>query len=259
MKYALITGASKGIGKAIAAELANKGFGLILVARNEILLKQVSAEFAELYKVPIHTFAIDLTEDNAPQMVFDWCMQHDLMLSILVNNAGFGLNGTFEDYPLSDYLQLMRLNMNVVVSLTYLFLPVLKKQPFAFIGNIASTAAYQSVPGLNIYAASKAFVRSFSRGLAYELRKTTVKVSCICPGATDTNFANQANITNEKAIKMAAKFNMNPVVVAQDLVEGLLAGKKEIVPGNSNKIIKYLSNFIPDSFLERSAAGIYGI
>ncbi len=259
MHYALITGASKGIGKAMAAELASRGYGLLLVARSEFLLQQNSIELTELYKVPVHFFAIDLTEPTAPQSVFNWCNSNQYKISILINNAGFGLNGRLGDYTLAQHLQMMQLNINAVVELCYLFLPALEKQSLSFIGNIASTAAYQSVPGLNLYAATKTFVRSFSRGLAYELRKTSVKVCCICPGTTDTDFANQANITNEKAIKMAAKFNMNPADVAKQAVEGILAGKKEVVPGATNKILKYLSNIVPDSILEQSAAGIYGI
>lgn len=259
MQYALITGASKGIGKAMATELAKKGYGLLLIARSEQLLQQNSVELSEQYQVPVHFFAIDLTEATAPQAVFDWCSSHQFEVAVLINNAGYGLNGALLNYSLAQHLQMMQLNMNAVVALCYLFLPELKKQPAAFIGNISSTAAYQSVPGLNIYAASKTFVRSFSRGLAYELRNTRVKICCVCPGSTDTDFAQQANITHEKAIQMATKFNMSPADVAKAAIEGIFAGKKEVVPGATNKILKYLSNLIPNSILEQSAAGIYGM
>ncbi|TAH09388.1 MAG: SDR family oxidoreductase [Sphingobacteriia bacterium] len=259
MQYALITGASKGIGKAMAVEMAKRGYGVLLVARSEFLLQQNCIELNELYKVPAQFLAIDLTDPTATQTIFNWCINNHYEVSVLINNAGYGLNGSLEDYSLYNHLQMMQLNMNVVVALCYLFLPELKKRKVAYIGNISSTAAYQSVPGLNIYAASKTFVRSFSRGLAYELRNTSVKVCCICPGTTDTDFAQRANITHEKAMKMAAKFNMNPVDVAKQAVDGILAGKKEIVPGATNKVLKCLLNIVPDSFLEQSAAGIYGI
>jgi hypothetical protein len=102
-------------------------------------------------------------------------------------------------------------------------------------------------------------VLSFSKGLAYELRKSTVSVSCVCPGATDTDFANTANVTNAKAIKLAEKFNMSAADVATVAVAGILAGKIEIVPGFINKIAKVLANVLPDRLLEKSAADIYGI
>ncbi len=259
MNYALITGASKGIGKAIAINLAQKGHAVILVARSEELLKDLSVEINQQYNVPAAYLAIDLTDPMAPQQILDWCISNNYSVNILINNAGYGLNGFLEAYPLKTHLEMMQVNMNSLLALTYLFLPHLKKLPKAFIGNIASGAAYQAVPGLNTYAATKAFVLSFSRGLAYELRNSTVSVSCVCPGATDTDFANRAHVTNAKAIKMAKKFNMSPSVVAQIAVDGILAGKVEIVPGFINKMAKVLANLLPDRLLEKSAAGIYDI
>ncbi len=259
MNYALITGASKGIGKAIAINLAKKGHAVILIARSEQLLSNLSAEIHQQYNVPTAYFAIDLANSKAPQQILEWCISNNYSINMLINNAGYGLNGLLEEYPLEAHLEMMQVNMNSLVSLTYLFLPYLKKVPRAFIGNIASAAAYQSVPGLNTYAATKAFVLSFSRGLAYELRKSSISVTCVCPGATDTDFANRAHVTNEKAIKMAKQFNMSPTAVAQIAVDGILSGKVEIVPGLINKMAKVLSNLLPDRLLEKSAADIYGI
>jgi short-subunit dehydrogenase len=259
MNYALITGASKGIGKAIAINLAKKGHAVLLVARSEHLLKELSLEINQQYQVATAYLAIDLAHIEAPKAILDWCLEHHYQVDMLINNAGYGLNGQLADYSLEEHLAMMQVNMNSLVALTYLFLPQLKKAPRAFIGNIASGAAYQSVPGLNTYAATKSFVLSFSRGLAYELRKTTISVSCVCPGATDTDFANRAHVTNAKAIKMAQKFNMNPTDVAAAAVDGILAGKIEIVPGFINKMAKVLANLLPDRLLEKSAADIYGI
>ncbi|MBH2005660.1 MAG: SDR family oxidoreductase [Sphingobacteriia bacterium] len=259
MAYALITGASRGIGKAMAEQLARKGHALLLIARSEDLLKDYANELSLRYKIPVDYFAIDLARPAAAQEIFDWCRSKDIEIDILINNAGYGLNGLLEDYSLEEYLKMMQVNMSSLVSLTYLFLPGLKKMPGAHIGNIASGAAYQAVPGLNVYAATKAFVLSFSRGLSYELKKTSVSVTCICPGATDTNFAARANVTSEKAVQMAKKFNMDPAVVAQISVEGILAGKTEVVPGLVNKLTRFFSHVLPDSLLEKSAAGIYGL
>lgn len=259
MNYALITGASKGIGKSMAEELAKRGHAVLLIARSENLLKELADQLSNQYKVSTAYFAIDLSDKNAATTIFDWCNTNHYSVDMLINNAGYGLNGLLEDYTLQEHLDMMQVNMNSVIELTYLFLPSLKKLPRAYIGNIASGAAYQAVPGLNVYAATKAFVLSFSRGLAYELRNTSVSVSCVCPGSTDTQFAQRANVVNEKAVKLAKKFNMDPVDVARIGVDGILAGKIEIVPGMVNKLAKVLSNILPDSLLEKSAAGIYGI
>jgi len=259
MNYALITGASKGIGKSMAEELAKKGHPVLLIARSEDLLKEYANKLSDQYKVATAYLAIDLSNRNAAAATFDWCNSNHYSVDMLINNAGYGLNGLLEDYTLQEHLDMMQVNMTSLVELTYLFLPSMKKLPKAYIGNIASGAAYQAVPGLNIYAATKAFVLSFSRGLAYELRNTSVSVSCVCPGSTDTQFAQRANVINEKALKLAKKFNMDPAEVASIGVEGILEGKKEIVPGFVNKMAKVLANVLPDSLLEKSAAGIYGL
>lgn len=259
MNYALITGASKGIGKSMAEELAKRGHAVLLIARSEDLLKELADQLGNQYKVSTAFLAIDLSDKNAATTIFDWCNTNHYSVDMLINNAGYGLNGLLEDYTLQEHLDMMQVNITSLVELTYLFLPSLKKLPKAYIGNIASGAAYQAVPGLNVYAATKAFVLSFSRGLAYELRNTTVSVSCVCPGSTDTQFAQRANVVNEKAVKLAKKFNMDPVDVARIGVDGILAGKIEIVPGMVNKLAKVLSNILPDSLLEKSAAGIYGL
>ena len=259
MKYALITGASKGIGKALAYELAQKGYGLLLVARSEELLSTYANELTAQFNVSTAYLALDLANQQAAQIIFDWVNKNGYEVEILINNAGYGLNGLINTYSLDEHLQMLQVNINSLVSLTYLFIPHLRDRKRAYIANIASSAAYQSVPGLNIYAASKAFVLSFSRGLSYELSNTTISVSCVCPGATDTQFAERANVTNQKAIKMAEKFNMSPSDVAKISIKGIFAGKTEIVPGFINKIAKVLALVIPDKILEKSAASIYGL
>jgi uncharacterized protein len=257
MNYALITGASKGIGKAIAEELASRNINVLLVARSEDLLLQVAQNIQLKYKVTSHYLAIDLASENASKQVYDWCVANNYTVNIVINNAGYGLSGKLNTYPLQDYKTMMQLNMNTVVEMSYCFLEMLQKQNQSYIVNIASTAAYQSVPGLNIYSASKSFVLSFSRGLAYELKNTSIAVTCICPGATDTNFAAVANVTSEKALKMAKQFNMNPTQVAKIIVEGMLNRKKEIVPGLVNKINKLGSWLLPKNIVEKMGASIY--
>ena len=259
MEFALITGASKGIGKAIAEELASKKINVLLVARSENLLADVADEIEKKYGVTAKYLAIDLVEKNASQKIFDWCVGNDYNVNILINNAGYGLSGDWYNYNLQEHQAMMQVNMNMVVDTSYLFVEMLKKHSNAYIVNIASAAAYQSIPGLNIYAATKSFVLSFSRGLNYELRNTSVSVSVACPGATDTNFANRANATSEKAQKLAKQFNMQPSEVAKIIVAGMFAKKIEIVVGFVNKLGVFLAWILPKRLLEKSAASIYGL
>ncbi|HMH21438.1 MAG TPA: SDR family NAD(P)-dependent oxidoreductase, partial [Puia sp.] len=169
MEYALITGASKGIGRAIAGELASRKYNLLLVARSWDLLEKAAAELSSQYGVKVEWLALDLSGADAAQKVLEWCREKGYAVSVLVNNAGYGLSGPFEKYSLAEHQNMMQLNMGTLVGMTRLFLPELRRQPKAYIMNIASSAAYQAVPKLSLYAATKAFVLSFSRGLHQEL------------------------------------------------------------------------------------------
>jgi short-subunit dehydrogenase len=164
-----------------------------------------------------------------------------------------------ENYSLSEHVDMMHLNMLTPFKLIYLFLPQLRDQRKAYIVNIASTASYQAVPGLNLYAACKAFVLSFSRGLRYELRHTNVSVSAVCPGATKTDFINRANIKNARTIRFSAMFNMQPQKVAAIAIRGMYAKKTEMIPGFLNKVNAFFVWLLPKFLSERSAAFIYNV
>lgn len=256
MSFALITGASKGIGKAIAENLAAKGYPLLLIARSEDLLQQVSEEIEAKAKVEVKYLAIDLSSITAAQKVFDWCLQNNFSISVLVNNAGYGLSGAFESYPLVQHVNMLQVNCTTLVQLTYLFLPTLKQQPKAYILNIASSAAYQAVPYLSLYAASKSLVLSFSRALRYELRKSSVSVTCVCPGATDTDFNTRAKI-GAKAMKTAQKVMMTPDQVGKAAVDAMLNKKAEVITGAINKVGGFLTWLLPKKVLEGGAARLY--
>jgi short-subunit dehydrogenase len=256
MEYALITGASKGIGRAIAEELARRKFNVLLVARSWDLLEKAAGEISGTYGVKAEWLALDLSAPDAARKVADWCTEKQYGLSVLVNNAGYGLSGPFEKYPLEEHLNMMQLNMGVLVGLTRLLLPALRRQPRAYILNIASSAAYQAVPKLSLYAATKSFVLSFSRGLHQELHGGTVSVTCISPGATDTDFPNRAQI-GEKGMKAAAKLNMTPAAVASVAVKAMLAGKSEVVIGFVNKLGAAMAWLLPKTLVERTAMKIY--
>ncbi|WP_460912916.1 SDR family NAD(P)-dependent oxidoreductase [Spirosoma areae] len=256
MAYALITGASRGIGLAIARELARRKFDLLLVARSGSVLEQAAKQLAADHGIKTDFLAIDLAEAGAAQQVLDWCTQKQYTVQLLVNNAGYGLSGPFEKHDLAEHTAMMQVNMTALIELTYLFLPQLRQQAKAYILNIGSSAAYQAVPGLSLYAASKSFVLQFSRGLHQELKRSPVSVTCVCPGATDTNFVDRAQI-GEKGRKAAEKVNMTPDDVAKQAVEATLSGKTEVVTGLLNKAGKLMAWLLPKGLVEQTAGSIY--
>jgi uncharacterized protein len=256
MPFALITGASKGIGKSIAEQLAARGFDLLLVARSAGLLEQVAKEISQSTNKNCQWLALDLAEDRAAESVFEYCNKNQLVVSVLVNNAGYGLSGSFEKYSVQEHTDMLRVNIITLTQLTRLFLPFLLKQPAAYILNIGSTASYQAVPMLSAYAASKAYVLNFSRGLYQELKKTNVSVTCICPGPTDTNFVNRANV-GTKGQKAAERFNMSPQTVARIAVDCLFRRKPEVITGGLNKLTAFFAWLLPKPIVEGIAMKLY--
>ena len=256
MPFALITGASKGIGKAIAEILARKGYDLLLVARSGDLLEQVSQEIHTSTQRNCRWLAVDLAGEKAAESVFEWCAQNHFTVSILVNNAGYGLSGPFEKYSAQEHADMLQVNIITLTKLTRLFLPILLEQPAGYVLNIASTASYQAVPFLSAYAGSKSYVLNFSRGLRQELEKTNVSVTCICPGPTDTNFVIRADI-GTKGKKAAERFNMSPQTVAQIAVDSLFRRRPEVITGLANKLSAFFAWLLPKTLVEGVAKKLY--
>lgn len=254
-EYALITGASKGIGRSVALKLAARGYHLLLVARSESELKELAETIKQVHRLNVEFLAIDLSLSGASQEVADWADSHTKALSILVNNAGYGLFGDFDSLPLEGQLNMIRLNIEAVISLTHQLLPVLKQQTQSYILNVASTAAYQAMPGLGIYAASKSFILSFSRALHFELKSSPVSVSCVSPGPTDTGFASRAGL--DDFADLAAKFNMDPDKVAAIAIKGMFRKKNEVITGFLNRISAFAAGHLPKALVERVSAGLY--
>lgn len=254
-QFAIVTGASKGIGRSIALQLAQQGYNLIIVSRSADDLALLTEEIREFNKVTVYQYACDLSDEPALNKFIVWVKELKLPLSILVNNAGFGLWGKFIDLSLDEQLQMVRLNIDAVISLSYQLLPSLQQQKKAYILNVASTAAYQSVPTLALYSATKAAILSFSRALRWELKGGPVSVTCLSPGPTDTGFAKRAGM--DKLADLAEKFNMTADEVAEAGVKALLAGKAEFIPGFLNKLTAISTRFVSKNFVERIAAGMY--
>lgn len=255
MTYALITGASGGIGLCLARELAKRKINLLLVARNESSLISACSNLKKEFGIDTDYLSVDLSEASATKAITNWLEQKSYSVNILINNAGYGIWGTVEATPFNELNNMMQLNMNAVANLCHALLPELKKHPKSYILNVASTAAYQAVPTLATYAATKAFVVLFTRGLRMELKGTNISVTCLSPGATSTNFIDRAGMNSMK--ERAEKFSMKPEPVAQIAIDGMFKGKAEILPGFVNWISVQLTYLMPKFIPEKIAEGLY--
>ncbi len=255
MSYALITGASKGIGKAFAELLARKKYNLLLVARTETLLGQIAAELRNKSGVQVEFLALDLSQPDSPRKIAEWIQTNNFDVNILINNAGYGLWGNFAEISLQDQNEMITVNISAMINLTYLLMPLLRLQKQAYILNVCSTAAYQAVPTLTVYAAAKSFVLLFSRGLRQELKKTSVSVTCLSPGPTKTNFVERAKMFHMQ--NLSNKMSMSPEHVASIGVSGMLKKKAEIIPGLTNQLSVMATRIAPKSLVEQVAGGLY--
>jgi short-subunit dehydrogenase len=253
--YALVTGSSGGIGKAIAIELAKRGNNLLLIARSETELAKVKQKLAP-YKVLVEYLPIDLALPDANAVVMKWIRENRYGISILVNNAGAGVWGNFLAVSLERQLNVMQLNMSTLVSLTYLIVPLLQEQEHSYVLNVASIGAYCPSPKMSVYVATKAFVLLFSKSLRSELKESSVSVSCLSPGPVDTGFLEKANM-HEKLKRMTRQYGMTPQRIAEIGVKGMFNKRKEIIPGFMSKIIVWAAWLFPESWNTKVAAHIY--
>jgi hypothetical protein len=256
MNYTLITGASKGIGKAIAIEAANRGMNLILVARSKELLMSLAGEL-ELKKVSVKIIVADLFEDNAHEKIFQYVHDNSLRVDMLVNNAGIGFFGNFIDCPLQKHLDIMKLNMDVCVKMTYQFLKNSDSTARRYILNTVSTGAYQPVPTMAIYAASKAFMLYFSRALRFELKKQNVFVTALCPGPTNSEFFGPAQMT--ELVAKNTQFMMEANKVARVGLNAVMKNKSVAIPGFINKVGAISSKLAPHDLVVSVAGSIYKV
>jgi short-subunit dehydrogenase len=242
--FTLITGACKGIGKALANECASRGMNVLLISNDSDCLNSFCEEIRS--KVECHYFALDLTEDDAPMKVSQWVSQNNFKVNMLINNVGIGRGGTFGMMNVRDMQYMMKLNNKVLVELTYCLLPELHQHPQSFILNVSSLEARLPLPYKAVYTATKNFVYSFSLAIAEELKFSTVRVSVVCPGPVLTNpegFSRMnAHGTRSKILMMY------PEPVARIAMNGLLKGKRVIVPGLLNAVFFKLGSLLPVNF-----------
>jgi hypothetical protein len=255
MAFALLTGASGGIGLAMAHELARKKHDLLLVARSKDKLSSAAKAIADQYKIRVEYLSLDLSLPNSATTLFDWVKKNSYPVDILINNAGYGIWGSVEKTPMAQLNNLMQLNIITLAEICQVMLPELRTHKQSFLLNVASTAAYQAVPTLATYAASKSFVVLFTRGLRKELRGSSISVSCLSPGATSTNFIDRAGMDSLK--ERAEKFSMTAEEVAKIAIRGMFKGKAEIIPGFVNWLSVQFTYLLPKSIPENIAEGLY--
>ncbi len=244
---ALITGASGGIGADLARVFARHGHDLALVARGTDKLEALADEIAAAGRPRPLVIGCDLAERGAADQILAGLAAADARVAILVNNAGYGLLGTVDALDPAGQLGIVDLNVRALLELTLRCLPDLKAARGRVL-NVASIASFMPGPGMAVYYASKAFVSAFSRALTEELKASGVVVSVLHPGLTSTGF--QARAGFHQAPYISAMPGASPFLVAEAGYRGLMAGRRTIVPGFSNKVGALLLPLVPDAVLQ---------
>jgi short-subunit dehydrogenase len=248
MNTTLITGASSGIGAAFARKLAARGRNVFLVARSEDKLIALCNELGRLTSIRAQYLALDLQQQDAGAVLLEEAGKRGLEIEMLINNAGFGSMGDFVKLDLNRELEMIQLNVRSLVDLTHRFLAPMRERQRGAIINVASTAGFQAVPYMATYAATKAFVLSFSEALWDENRSYGVHVMALCPGVTETNFFQAAGIDRPP---------MRTIETAEDVVETALRGlerrKSTVISGWTNLLTVEAERFVPRSVVTKVA------
>ncbi|MCD8742167.1 SDR family oxidoreductase [Mucilaginibacter roseus] len=246
-KYALITGASAGIGYELAKLFAADEFNLVIVSRDQQQLANVAAELRQ-HNIEVITIAKDLFERQAAFDLYDEVKAKGINIDILVNDAGQGAYGLFKDNDIQRELGIIDLNIASLVIITKLFLQDMVARNEGRILQLASIASQTPGPWQAVYHGTKAFVLSFSEAMREELKDTNITVTALQPGATDTDFFNKAEMLDSRIVQDKSSLS-NPADVAKDGYEALMAGKDKVVSGFKNKAMMAMSNVTPDTTL----------
>lgn len=253
MPIALITGASTGIGRELAFLAAENGYDVALVARSAPPLETVAAEIQRKHSRKAAIFACDLSAPNAAHALMDEVTEAGLAVDVLVNNAGFGLLGNFWELPEDGQVQMIELNVTALTQLTRLCLPGMVERRSGYVLNVASTAAFQPGPLMSVYYASKAYVVSFSEAIHNEVKRHGVKVCCLCPGPTSTEFVKRAGMGNTKLFEGSV---MSAAEVAQIGWNAMRAGKPLVVSGTLNAAMAFMTRFGPRQLMASVARSL---
>jgi len=232
---ALITGCTSGIGLYLAHQFAKNGHPVVLVAPDSTELATLGEELIAKYGVAVHSIAKNLEDPDAAEDIFHRLERDGVVVEILANNAGHGFRGKSWDLTIEQDISMVRLNIEAVLRMTKLFLPPLIARGRGRILNTASVAGFEPGPWLNVYHSTKAFVLSYSEGLAVELEDTGVTVTALCPGPTDTDFFPKAGM--EGVVGFQKGNLMAPQDVAEAGYKGLMDGELIVIPGGMNKVL----------------------
>ena len=244
----LVTGGSAGIGAALARELADRSYNLVLVARRADPMRELGEELAHTHGVHVDAEAADLADADARTALLARLQGGEREIVGVCNSAGFGSFGRFADLPLEREQAVVRLNAEALHHVCGAFLPRMVEHGVGAVLNIASTAAFQPVPGLATYAATKAFVQSFSEAVHAELEGTGVSVTCLSPGPTRTRFGRVAGLEASGHVAPGFLFS-EPADVAREAVDGMVAGRRTVVPGVQNKLSAAGGRLVPRTLL----------
>jgi len=255
--YALITGASLGIGREIAKELSKRNYNTLLVALDTPDLNELQSHIDDTYITKVDSFACDLMDKTSADKVYNWCLEHNYNVTILINNAGFGEGGYFENIPLERYCQMIDLNNKAYVSLIYKFLPDMKKHGNCHIMNTSSMEATLPLPYKAVYTGTKNFIYSYSLALNEEVRKFGVKITVLCPGPVLTN---EGGLQRYKAQGAKSKLLiLKPEQVAKIAVKNMLGGMLISNPGRVNWWVTKIAKFVPTRLKMRILEKIFSV
>lgn len=245
MPRALITGASSGIGAEFARQLAPQGYDLVLTARSQAPLEHLAAELRQSQGIEVEVIPLDLTQADAPSQLYQQTSDRNLQIDLLINNAGFGDYGDFAQGDRSKLLGMVQLNITALTDLTYQFLQPMRSRQSGTILNIGSIGGFQPIPYLALYAASKAFVLSFSEALWAENKDLGVKVMAICPGPTATGFNDVAGFPEAEAGNPSPGLASVESVVSESLKAMKRDSGSAVVGGWANHLITSIPRLLP--------------
>lgn len=245
--FVLITGASSGIGKALAEECAARKMNLFLVALPDSGLAELSEELCQRYGIKCHSLEVDLTHKLAHQRISRYAKTNKLQVNVLINNVGIGFNGKMESMASDKVNDMLMLNMRITTLLIRSFLPGFRSLPRAYILNIGSLAGFMPLPGKCVYSATKAYILYLTRALHHELKGSKVFVSAVFPAGVPTNKATIQRIA--EAGWVSQKIVTTPEQVAKAAISGMLRNKEIIIPGRRLQAFFWLASFLPQGLI----------
>ncbi len=252
-RCALITGAAGGLGSAFALEAARRGWSLVLVDLPESGVQVAGERLARVYRIEVHSLPMDVADREARERLIEWIRNRGIQVDVLINNAGTGSCTLFEGSPLARLAEIVDVNVQALMQLTYLLLPELRRRARATIINVASLAAFYPMPSMAVYAATKSFILNFSLAIRHELAGTGVSVSALCPAGMVTNRDSADQVEAQGFFGRITTWY--PENVAALAVRQALRGRDIIIPGLVNRLARRISAIAPRWLVVRLVGG----